>query len=69
LAKEGHSGSFTFIPTPGLKRLTIKNDRYLQFVKHSETHVNVTKPGVIPDITLSYPEDLLETSAAGTERT
>jgi hypothetical protein len=53
LATTGHGGSFTFIATPGLKRLTIENDRYPQYVKHFETHLNVTKSGAIPDITLA----------------
>ncbi len=56
LAVTGYDGGFRLTLTPGLKDLSIANDRYPELVKHFNKMLKITDAGVLPDIALPTRE-------------
>jgi hypothetical protein len=51
-AKTGNNGEFEVTVIPGMKRFTVTNTRYEEFVASYHTDLKITESGAIPDIAL-----------------
>ena len=51
-AKTGNNGEFEVTVTPGMKRFTVTNTRYDEFVASYHTDFKITESGAIPEIAL-----------------